>query len=162
MILMALAVIGAACMGSSDNSSESQSPLPQGKSEIIFDALKKEGIKAEDVYTSNGSEIKKAFGLEDSNIEDDSMIAFIIFRYSIPEGVDAKLLSVLDVIYTTLLVEPSIDGVLVMPHDPSDITGRTSLIYTNRSYAREVAAQNLSLRKFYNSFDVYVITSGVE
>ncbi|MEE8403567.1 MAG: hypothetical protein V3R93_07425 [Candidatus Hydrothermarchaeaceae archaeon] len=157
IIILALLVIGAACMGGSDNSSEGRSP-PQNKSVIIFDAIEKTGIGVENVYTSNGSEIKKAFGLGDSHIEDDSLIAFIIFKYSTPEGIDKKLVLVLNTIYTTLSAEPSIDGVLVMPHDPSIWTGKVSLIYTNRSYAEEVAAQNLPLIKFYNSFDIYMIT----
>lgn len=162
-ILIALAVIGATYTGSSDNSSddssESQSPPPQSKSKIIFDTIEKKGIEVENVYTSNGSEIKNAFGLEDSNVENNSTIAFIIFRYSTLEGIDKKLQLVLEAIYTTLSAEPSIDGVLVMPYDPLSKTVRTSLIYTNRSYAQEVAAQNLSLRKFYNRFDIYIITS---
>ena len=161
-ILIALAVIGANYTGSFDDSSESQSTPPQNKSEIIFHAIEEKGIKVEDVYTSNGSEIKEAFDLEDSNIEDNSMIAFIVFRYSIQEDIDEKLLSVLGVVYTALSAEPSIDGVLVMPYDPLDSTGRASLVYTNRSHAQEVAAQNLPLRNFYNRFDVYTITVGVK
>ena len=162
-ILIALAVIGVTYTDNSDNGSGDQSNRPQNKSEIIFNAIKKKGIEVEDAYTSNGSEIKKAFGLEDSNIGDDATIAFIIFRYSTSEGVDKKTQLVLEVIYTTLLAEPSIDGVLVMPYDSSVfvIGGGTNLVYTNRSHAQEMALQNLPLVKSYNSFDIYTIISEV-
>ncbi len=159
LMLISLAVVSAACIGSSNDSSEDQSLKSQNKSDIIFYAIQKKGIEVEEVYTSNGSEVKKAFVLEDSKIEDNSTIAFIIFRYSASQGVDKKLQSVLDVIYATLAAEPSIDGILVMPYDPSQTADRTNLIYTNRSHAREVALQNLPLRKFYNSFNVYAAVS---
>lgn len=151
--------------GSSTNDSISEPFQVQdspAKSAVIFDALKRNGINVTDVYTSNGSEIKKAFGMDDSNIDNASTIAFVIFGYSAPDGVDKKLLLVLNTIYIALSVEPSIDGVLVMPYDPAIWNSRTSLLYTNRSHAQELAAQKLPLRVFYNELDIYLITSEVK
>lgn len=165
--ILAAAVIALAAVGviytwdsgnGTDDSIESQPTASQDIPGIIFYTIRGGGIDVEEVHITNGSEIKKAFDLSDSNIEDSSKIAFIIFRYSAAEGADRKADQALATIYAALAAEPSIDGVMVMPYDPTDATGRTSMVYTNRSYALEVAVQNLTLRKFYNSFDVYAIT----
>jgi hypothetical protein len=159
VILLALAVIGANYTGSSGDSAGSESEEPQEKSKVIFNAIKNKGIAVEDAYTSNGSEIKEAFGLEDSEIADDKEIAFVIFRYSNAEGVDIRVQSTLEVMSTAFLLEPSIDGVLVMPYDPEVFTigGGTNLIYTNRSHFEGLALQNLPPRTVYNQFDMYTI-----
>ena len=168
-ILLALAIIGAIYTENPENpespkeSLEDESKEPQNKSLIIFNAIRSKGIAIENAYTTNGSEIKEAFGLADSIIADDETIAFVIFRYSGTEGVDVKVGSTLEVISTTFLIEPSIDGVLVMPYDPEVFTlgGATNLIYTNRSHAEELALQNLPPRTIYNKLDFYTIISGL-
>jgi hypothetical protein len=162
-ILIALAVIGATYTGGPEDSSDDQVKSPQNKSEIIFNAIKNKGIEVEDAYTSNGSEIKEAFGLDDSNIEDDSLIAFVIFRYSKQDGLDKKIELTLEAIYTAFQAEPSIEGVLVMPYDPSilSIGVGPNLIYTNRSHAQEVALQGLPPVKHYNKLEIYTILSDI-
>jgi len=163
-ILIALAVIGVTYTGDTEESLDDQVKLPQNKSLTIFNAIKNKGIDVENAYTTNGSEIKEAFGLEDSIIRDDETIAFIIFRYSKEEGVDKKIESTIHSIYTTFQVEPSIEGVLVMPYDTSTLSLGVgpNLIYANSSYAKEVAFQGLTLRKTYNKFEIYTILSEID
>lgn len=160
-ILVALAVIGATYTENSKEGLEDAYKEPQNKSLIIFNAIKSKGIAIEDVYTSNGSEIKEAFGLEDSNIEDGSLIAFVIFSYSSKDGAEKKVRMTLDAIYAAFQAEPSIDGVLAMPYDPTEfsIGIGPNLIYTNRSYAQELALQGLPHVKHYNKLEIYTILS---
>ena len=163
-ILLALAVIGATYSGDSNGNTEGKETLPQNKSLIIFNAIKSKGIAVEDAYTSNGSEIKEAFGLENSNIKDDELIAFIIFSYRTEDGVENKVALTLSAIYTALAAEPSLDGVLVMPYDPEKFSLGVgpNLIYTNRSYAQELALQGLPPVTHYNKLEIYTILSEVD
>jgi hypothetical protein len=158
-ILLALAIIGATYSGGSNDNTESQPTKPQNKSLIIFNAIKNKGIAIEDAYTTNGSEAREAFGLADSIIKDDDEIAFVIFRYNETKGVDSKVESTLESISAAFLVEPSIDGVLVMPYDPEvfALGGATNMIYTNRSHFEGLALQNLPPRTIYNKLDFYTI-----
>lgn len=164
VILLALAVIGVTYSGDSNGNTEGKPTQPQNKSLIIFNAIKSKGIAVEDAYTSDGSEIKKAFGLEDSNIASDATIAFVIFSYSKQDGVEKKVGLTLDTIYTTFQAEPSLDGVLVMPYDPKELSIGIgpNLIYSNRSYAKELALQGLSPVAHYNKLEIYTILSEVE
>ena len=163
-ILLALAVIGATYSGDSNGNTEGKSVQPQNKSLIIFNAIKSKGIAVEDAYTTNGSEIKEAFGLENSNIKDDELIAFVIFSYRTQDGHEKRIELTLDTIYTTFQAEPTIGGVLVMPYDPSrfSLGVGPNLIYTNRSYAQELALQGLPLVTHYNKLEIYTILSEVD
>lgn len=158
-VLLALALIGATYTESPKGSLEDAQKEPQNKSLVIFNAIKDRGIAIEDAYTTSGSEIKEAFGLGDSIIADDGVNAFIIFRYSDAQGVDIKVASTLESISTAFVVEPSIDGVLVMPYDPEVFTlgGATNLIYTNRSHFEGLVLQKLPPRTIYNNLDFYTI-----
>lgn len=156
--IMVLAAAGAFFQGGPGSGADAGQEAPKDKSELIFDAVKKKGVQVERSLVSNGTEIKKAMEIEDLGIDDNSTVSFLIIRYSNQEGIDIKLLSVITAIYTTLAVEPSIDGVFVMPYDPFVRESKVNLIYTNRSYSEKVASQKLPLRKFFNSFDVYTIT----
>jgi hypothetical protein len=162
--LLALAVIGATYSGDSNGNTEGKPTQPQNKSLIIFNAIKSKGIAVEDAYTTNGSEIKKAFGLEDSHIASDATIAFVIFSYRTQDGVEKKVGLTLDAIYTAFQAEPSVDGVLVMPYDPSRLSLGVgpNMIYTNRSYAQELALQGLPPVTHYNKLEIYTVLSEVD
>ena len=163
-ILVALTVMGATYTGDSGGISGEASEETQSRSLLIFNTLHNKGIKVENAYTTNGTEIKKAFGLADSKIKEDATVAFVIFTYSSRDGPEKKVDLTLDVIYTTLQVEPSIDGVLVWPYDPDVLTlgDGTNMVYTNRSYAQELALQGVPAIARYNNFDMYTIMTEIE
>jgi hypothetical protein len=162
-VLVVLTVIGATYTDNSTSIPAEGPEEPQSKSLLIFNTLKEKGIAVENAYTTNGTEIKKAFGLEDSDISPNTTVAFVIFTYSSKDGVEKKVDLTLDVIYTALQVEPSIDGILVMPYDPDELTlgAGPNMIYANRSYAQELALQGVPAIARYNNFDMYTIISEV-
>ena len=127
--------------------------------DIILSALLKTGMKINGVMITNGEDIKTKFNLNDTELLNDSKVAFIAFEPSGNETMEI-VRAYIDIIFTAFSVDPSIDVVMATNAGPSNRSYRTSLVYSDRDTVERLMGGNRSAVEIFNEFKMGNIVIG--
>lgn len=129
---------------------ESRKEEKKSSSELIADALLREGIPAE-IYITNGSEAAKEFNV---TAKPESRIAFVMFRIpgnwsseDVPEGY-------VKAVHASFSADATIDAVLVMNINYAEFLNQAIVVYVNRSLAEETKNRNLKPQQAIREWNV--------
>ncbi len=127
--------------------------------DIILSALLKTGMKINGVMITNSEDIKTKFNLNDTELLNDSKVAFIAFEPSGNETMEI-VRAYIDIIFTAFSVDPSIDVVMATNAGPSNRSYRTSLVYSDRDTVERLMGGNRSAVEIFNEFKMGNIVIG--
>ncbi len=117
------------------------------------------GIKINGVMITNGEDVKTKFDLNDTELSNDSRVAFVAFD---PLGNDtAKIMKAyVEIMFTVFSVNPSIDVVMATNAGPSNRSYRTSLVYSDRDTVERLIGMNKSAAEIFDEFKTRSIVFG--
>jgi len=139
---------------------ESSRFISENKSkDLILTALSGMGIKINGVMITNGEDVKTKFDLNDTELSNDSRVAFVAFD---PLGNDtAKIMKAyVEIMFTVFSVNPSIDVVMATNAGPSNRSYRTSLVYSDRDTVERLIGMNKSAAEIFDEFKTRSIVFG--